>query len=148
MCGWVSWRKNSLMLAPDTVLLQLGRSRWNISFRGLQLAGKFRWRDSFFFSSLSFSFPINRWCEIGSLLLFFGLKNSCTWSFQRNLFIKVLFPFPHSCNQILFGHPLVQGVVLGLNSDCHKQYYIFGQTFCFSGPQFFLLQNEGAGSSC
>ena len=82
------------MLAPDTVLLQLGRSRWNISFRGLQLAGKFRWRDSFFFSSLSFSFPINRWCEIGSLLLFFGFKKLLYLIFSTKSLYQSPFSLP------------------------------------------------------
>lgn len=78
-----------------------GAERWDISPWGLQPPGKFRWWDSIFFFFSSFP-PTSRWCGTGCLHTV-GFENSSTWSFQWNLFIKVIFPFPYLYDKTPFG---------------------------------------------
>lgn len=121
-----------------------GAEGWDVSPWGLQPPGKFRWWDSIFFFFPLFPPPVGDveqavCIHLVSKILVPDLSNEIS-------LLKSFFPSLICMTKHHLGAYPMQGAVL--SSDCYKQYDVLRQGFCFSGPQVFLLQNEGSGSSC
>lgn len=119
--------------------ISTGAVRWEVTPRGLQSPGTFRW-----WVSLSFFFSLNWWHGMGSLHTV-GLKK-LLYLIVPMKSVNVIYPFIHP--QTLFECLPYVG--------CHSRFGFWllqivlcpWKTLCFSRPQFYLLWNERSSSGC